>query len=69
MCTSQPTNHPSVHPSTPLPRETVDKLVRAFGYPPSLMDLEFDHSFMMRGLIVDKQRGNIIKVGWGWVRG
>jgi hypothetical protein len=41
------------------------------GYPPSLLDLEFDHSFMMRGLIVDKKRGNVIKVGWagplGWV--
>ncbi|KAI8472984.1 MAG: purine 5'-nucleotidase [Monoraphidium minutum] len=43
-------------------RETVDKLVRAFGYPPSLYSLAFDYSFMMRGLIVDKKRGNVIKV-------
>ncbi|GBF99260.1 hypothetical protein Rsub_11785 [Raphidocelis subcapitata] len=43
-------------------RETVAKLVRAFGYPPSLFDLGFDHRFMMRGLIVDKKRGNIIKI-------
>jgi hypothetical protein len=43
-------------------RETVEKLVRAFGYPYSLFDLVFDYNFMMRGLIVDKKRGNIIKV-------
>lgn len=43
-------------------RETVDKLVRTFGYPPCLFDLEFDYSFMMRGLIVDKKRGNVIKI-------
>ncbi|KIZ03139.1 hypothetical protein MNEG_4824 [Monoraphidium neglectum] len=43
-------------------RETVDKLVRAFGYPSSLYGLSFDYSFMMRGLVVDKKRGNIIKV-------
>jgi hypothetical protein len=41
---------------------TVDKLVRAYGYPPALYDLDFDYNFMMRGLIVDKKRGNIIKV-------
>ena len=44
-----------------LGRETVDKLVRVFGYPPSLFDLEFDYGFMCRGLIVDKRRGNVIK--------
>jgi hypothetical protein len=43
-------------------RETVDKLVRTFGYPPALYDFAFDYNFMMRGLIVDKRRGNIIKV-------
>lgn len=50
---------PITHPHR---RETVEKLVRAFGYPPNLFDLEFDYNFMMRGLIVDKKRGNIIKV-------
>ena len=44
------------------PRETVDKLVKAFGYPKSLYELTFDYSFMVRGLIVDKKRGNVIKV-------
>ena len=34
----------------------------AFGYPPSLRGLEFDYSFMVRGIIVDKRRGNVIKV-------
>ncbi|GBF93676.1 hypothetical protein Rsub_06779 [Raphidocelis subcapitata] len=43
-------------------RETVDKLVRAFGYPKSLYELQFDYSFMTRGLVVDKRRGNVIKV-------
>lgn len=40
----------------------MDKLVKAFGYPKSLYDLTFDYSFMVRGLIVDKKRGNVIKV-------
>jgi hypothetical protein len=40
----------------------VDKLVKAFGYPAALYDFAFDYNFMMRGLIVDKHRGNIIKV-------
>eukprot|EP00775_Hariotina_reticulata_P000930 gene930-1256_t len=42
--------------------QTVDKLVSAFGYPPELYDLQFDWKYMMRGLIIDKKRGNIIKV-------
>jgi hypothetical protein len=40
----------------------VAKLVKVFGYPPSLYQLEFDYAFMVRGLIVDKKRGNVIKV-------
>lgn len=36
--------------------------MRVFGYPVSLLNLKFDYAFMMRGLIVDKKRGNIIKV-------
>ncbi|KAF8065819.1 nt5c2 [Scenedesmus sp. PABB004] len=42
--------------------QTVDKLVSVFGYPPSLYDLTFDWRHMMRGLIIDKKRGNVIKV-------
>ncbi|WIA37290.1 hypothetical protein OEZ86_014231 [Tetradesmus obliquus] len=42
--------------------QTVDKLVTAFGYPPELYDFKFDWRYMMRGLIIDKTRGNVIKV-------
>lgn len=37
-------------------RQTIDKLVTAFGYPPELYDFQFDHRYMMRGLIIDKVR-------------
>lgn len=54
-------------------RETVDKLVRFFGYSPRLYDLRFDYRYMMRGLVIDKRRGNMLKVlvrcvccGCGW---
>jgi len=43
-------------------RSTLDKLVRYFGYPEFLMGLEFDCSYMTRGLVIDKRRGNILKV-------
>lgn len=42
--------------------QTVDKLVKYFGYPPLLYDIEFDWRYMTRGLVIDKQRGNVIKV-------
>jgi hypothetical protein len=35
-------------------RQTIDKLVTAFGYPPELYDFTFDWLYMMRGLIIDK---------------
>lgn len=42
---------------------TVDKLVRAYGYPSALRALPpFDWSYMARGLVIDKARGNVIKV-------
>ena len=43
-------------------RSTLDKLVRYFGYPEFLLGLEFDCSYMTRGLVIDKRRGNILKV-------
>ena len=46
-------------------RQTIDKLVTAFGYPPELYDFEFDHRYMMRGLIIDKVRVLCWKVNWG----
>jgi hypothetical protein len=41
---------------------TVDKLVKHFGYPPELYNLKFDHRYMMRGLLMDKRRGNVVKI-------
>lgn len=38
------------------------KLVNVLGYPKPLLDIKYDHSFFIRGLVVDKERGNIIKL-------
>jgi hypothetical protein len=43
--------------------QTIDKLVTAFGYPPELYDFEFDHRYMMRGLIIDKVGGPVLGRG------
>lgn len=42
-------------------RVTVDDMIRR-GYPSSLRDLHFDTRFPIRGLLVDKQEGNILKM-------
>ncbi len=34
----------------------------AIGCLQDLLDFEFDHKYMMRGLIIDKKRGNILKM-------
>lgn len=39
-----------------------EKLVQNFGYPASLLDVEYDHTFWVRGLIIDTQRGNFLKI-------
>lgn len=36
--------------------------VKHFGYPKILYDLKFDHTYMTRGLVIDKARGNMLKV-------
>ena len=41
--------------------ETVKKFV-ANGYPEELLQLKFDPNFVIRGLLVDRQRGNFLKV-------
>jgi hypothetical protein len=42
---------------------TVAKLVAAFGYPAApLRALAFDPHYMARGLVIDKARGNVLKV-------
>jgi len=37
------------------------KLVK-MGYPEELLDVEYDHTFWVRGLIIDTQRGNFLKI-------
>ncbi|OIT21396.1 PREDICTED: 5'-nucleotidase domain-containing protein 4 isoform X1 [Nicotiana attenuata] len=41
---------------------TVRKLVYDLGYPPELLEWSFDWSYMVRGLVLDKKRGNILKM-------
>lgn len=38
------------------------KLVHQLGYPKQLLELKYDHSRFIRGLIIDKEAGNIIKL-------
>jgi HAD superfamily 5'-nucleotidase-like hydrolase len=42
--------------------ETKKKLVDVYGYPRSVLELEYDHTYMVRGLVVDKKRGNVLKM-------
>jgi hypothetical protein len=39
-----------------------EKLVHSFGYPEDLLDIEYDHTQWTRGLIIDTQRGNFLKI-------
>ncbi|KAM5564890.1 hypothetical protein ABKV19_019106 [Rosa sericea] len=41
---------------------TVRKLVFDLGYPRELLDWTFDWKYMVRGLVLDKKRGNILKM-------
>nr|XP_004238263.1 5'-nucleotidase domain-containing protein 4 isoform X1 [Solanum lycopersicum] len=41
---------------------TVRKLVYDLGYPAELLEWSFDWSYMVRGLVLDKKRGNILKM-------
>lgn len=48
----------------------LEKLVSNFDYPPSVLDIEFDFNRAIRGLVIDKQRGNILKLSrYGAIRG
>lgn len=38
------------------------KLVHNLGYPEAVLDFEYDHTLWTRGLIVDTQRGNFLKI-------
>jgi len=39
-----------------------EKLVKALGYPEEVLDFEYDHAHWARGLIIDTQRGNFLKI-------
>ncbi len=41
---------------------TLRKLVEERGYPKEIAGIRYDHGFVMRGLAVDRERGNILKV-------
>jgi len=39
-----------------------EKLVHKLGYPEEVLDFEYDHTLWTRGLIIDTQRGNFLKI-------
>jgi HAD superfamily 5'-nucleotidase-like hydrolase len=41
---------------------TLAKLVRERGYPEIIGQIKYDHAFVMRGLVVDRQAGNLFKM-------
>lgn len=41
---------------------TVQKLVESFGYPEELRSIRYDRDFVMRGLVIDKKHGNLLKM-------
>jgi len=41
---------------------TLDRLVQKKGYPEEIRALRYDHEFVIRGLVVDKDHGNIFKM-------
>lgn len=43
---------------------TKRKLVEERGYPPEILDLKYDPQFVIRGLVVDKKRGNCLKMDY-----
>lgn len=40
----------------------LDKLVNNLGYPKEILDLKFDFTQVIQGLVIDRQRGNILMV-------
>ncbi|AKU91595.1 HAD-IG family 5'-nucleotidase [Vulgatibacter incomptus] len=41
---------------------TIALLVRSFGYPEEILSIRYDPEFVVRGLVVDKERGNLLKM-------
>lgn len=42
--------------------ETIKKLITLFEYPEEIRNFDFDCYYMMRGLVIDKKRGNVLKI-------
>lgn len=40
----------------------IDKLIKSKGYPESLRKLPFDYNFAIRGLVIDRKKGNLLKL-------
>ena len=40
----------------------IDKLIQSRGYPESIRELKFDYNLAIRGLVIDKSGGNILKL-------
>ncbi|MFZ5949976.1 MAG: HAD-IG family 5'-nucleotidase, partial [Candidatus Rifleibacteriota bacterium] len=46
-----------------------EKLVKEYGYPQEIKTLKFDKEFIIRGLVIDTETGNFLKVNrYGFVR-
>lgn len=46
-----------------------EKLVNEYGYPQEIRELKFDKNFIIRGLVIDTETGNFLKVNrYGFVR-
>lgn len=43
-------------------RMTLERLVSSRGYPAALLAIGYDHEFVIRGLVVDKDHGNLFKM-------
>ncbi len=41
---------------------TVERLVSRYGYDSEIRSIPYDHSFVLRGLFVDKRHGNLLKI-------
>ncbi len=39
-------------------------LVERFGYPRKLLEIPYDRTFVIRGLVIDKRRGNVLKMDY-----
>lgn len=41
---------------------TVDRMISRYGYPEEIRKIPYDHSFVLRGVFVDKRNGNLLKI-------